>query len=168
MTYDAVFGHEYPALSKGDILPDRPANLAAMSRRPPNWSTRMTQITRTNPPTVCPPNGYTHGVLITAPARRLIMSGQIGITPDGNIPTDPATQIAQAFANLRAVLAAHDMTPANVVKVTSFLTDRAWLDAYRAARGAFFPTEPPASTLLFVAGLFAPALGFEIEAEAIA
>jgi 2-iminobutanoate/2-iminopropanoate deaminase len=124
----------------------------------------MTQITRTNPATVRAPTGYTHGVLVTAPARRLVMSGQIGITPDGTIPSDPATQ----FANLRAILEAHDMTPANVVKVTSFLTDRSWLAAYRSARGAFFPTEPPASTLLFVAGLFDPALGFEIEAEAIA
>jgi 2-iminobutanoate/2-iminopropanoate deaminase len=125
-------------------------------------------VTRTNPPTVRAPTGYTHGVLVTAPARRLVMSGQIGITPDGTIPSAPEAQVAQAFANLRAVLAAHDMTPANVVKVTSFLTNRDWLPAYRAARSAFFPTEPPASTLLFVAGLADPALHFEIEAEAIA
>jgi enamine deaminase RidA (YjgF/YER057c/UK114 family) len=128
----------------------------------------MTQITRTNPATVRAPTGYTHGVLITSPSRRLVMSGQIGIAPDGTTSSDPATQIAQAFANLRAVLAAHDMTPANVVKVTSFLTDRAWLGAYRTARAAFFSTEPPASTLLFVVGLADPAWGFEIEAEAIA
>ncbi len=125
-------------------------------------------VTRTNPPTVRAPTGYTHGVLVTAPARRLVMSGQVGLAPDGTIPADPAAQITQAFANLRAVLAAHDMTPANVVKVTSFLTDRDWLPAYRTARSAFFPTEPPASTLLFVAGLADPAFHFEIEAEAIA
>jgi 2-iminobutanoate/2-iminopropanoate deaminase len=127
----------------------------------------MTTV-RTNPPSVRAPTGYTHGVLVTAPARRLIMSGQIGIRPDGVIPDAPQDQIAQAFANLRAVLEAHDMTPANVVKVTTFLTNRDWLTAYRAARSAFFPTEPPASTLLFVAGLADPALHFEIEAEAIA
>jgi 2-iminobutanoate/2-iminopropanoate deaminase len=127
----------------------------------------MTTV-RTNPPAVRAPTGYTHGVLVTAPARRLIMSGQIGIRPDGVIPDAPQDQIAQAFANLRAVLEAHDMTPANVVKVTTFLTNRDWLAAYRAARSAFFPTEPPASTLLFVAGLADPALHFEIEAEAIA
>ena len=124
-------------------------------------------ITRTNPPTVRAPTGYTHGVLVTSPTRRLVMSGQVGMAPDGSIPADPAAQIAQAFANLRAVLAAHDMSPADVVKVTSFLTDRDWLPAYRAARSAFFPTEPPASTLLFVAGLADPAFHFEIEAEAI-
>ncbi len=125
-------------------------------------------ITRTNPPTVRAPTGYTHGVLIAAPSRRLVMAGQVGLTPDGSIPAAPEAQIAQAFANLRAVLAAHGMTPADVVKVTTFLTDRDWLPAYRAARSAFFPTEPPASTLLFVAGLADPAYHFEIEAEAVA
>jgi len=127
----------------------------------------MTTV-RTNPPTVHAPTGYTHGVLITAPGRRLITSGQVGVTPDGVIPGDADAQISCAFANLRAVLAAHDMTPANVVKVTAFLTDRDWLPAYRVIRNEFFPTEPPASTLLFVAGLAAPSLHFEIEAEAIA
>jgi 2-iminobutanoate/2-iminopropanoate deaminase len=124
--------------------------------------------TRTNPPTVRAPTGYTHGVLITAPARRLVMSGQVGIAPDGVIPAAADAQIGQAFANLRAVLEAHGMTPANVVKVTTFLTNRDWLPAYRAAHTAFFPTDPPASTLLFVAGLADPAFHFEIEAEAIA
>ena len=124
--------------------------------------------TRTTPPTVRAPTGYTHGVLITAPARRLVMSGQVGIALDGTIPAAADAQIGQAFANLRAVLEAHDMTPANVTKVTAFLTDRDWFPAYRAIRTAFFPTDPPASTLLFVAGLADPALHFEIEAEAIA
>jgi enamine deaminase RidA (YjgF/YER057c/UK114 family) len=125
-------------------------------------------VSRMNPPTVRTPTGYTHGMLITAPARRLVMSGQVGLTPDGSIPAAAEAQIAQAFANLRAVLAAHDMTPANVVKLTVFLTDRDWLSAYRAARDDFFPGDKPASTLLFVAGLADPAFHFEIEAEAIA
>jgi len=124
--------------------------------------------TRLNPPTVRAPAGYTHGVLITAPSRRLVISGQVGLAPDGSIPTAPDAEVAQAFANLRAVLEAHGMTPANVVKVTAFLTDRDWIPSYRDARNAFFPTEPPASTLLIVAGLAAPAFHFEIEAEAIA
>ena len=65
------------------------------------------------------------------------------------------------------MLEAHDMTPANVVKVTTFLTDRDWLPPYRAIRNDFFGPSA-ASTLLFVAGLADPAFHFEIEAEAIA
>jgi len=126
----------------------------------------MTTV-RTNPSTVRAPTGYTHGVLVTSPGRRLIMSGQVGIRPDGVIPDTAQAQISQAFANLRNVLEAHDMTPANVVKITTFLVDRDWLPAFRAARNDFFPSELPASTLLFVAGLADPAFRFEIEAEAI-
>ena len=77
--------------------------------------------------------------------------------------------IAQAFANLRAVLAAHEMTVANIVKTTAFLTDRELLASYRQARGALFgDNPPPASTLLFVAGLADPSWVVEIEAEAVA
>ena len=127
----------------------------------------MTTIVRLNPDTIAKPTGYSQTVLIEQPARRLICAGQIGVAPDGTVPGTAEAQIAQAFANLRNALAAHGMTPANVVKVTAFLTTREWLAAYRAARSAFFPTEPPASTLLFVAGLADPAYHFEIEAEAI-
>ena len=61
------------------------------------------------------------------------------------------------------------MTVANVVKTTAFLTDRGLLAGYRQARGAVFGDQaPPASTLLFVAGLADPRWLVEIEAEAVA
>ena len=84
------------------------------------------------------------------------------------MPNTGEGQIAQAFANLRAVLEANDMTPANLVKITTFLTDRALLSAYRAARGAVFADHAPASTLLFISGLADPRFMVEIEAEAVA
>jgi len=52
-------------------------------------------VTRTNPPTVRAPTGYTHGVLVTSPGRRLIMSGQVGIAPDGTIPRRPRRRSAR-------------------------------------------------------------------------
>ncbi|WP_158925805.1 RidA family protein [Acidisphaera sp. S103] len=127
------------------------------------------EVTRSNPPAVRTPTGYTLAVQITGNYRRLIISGQVGVAPDGSIPDNAEGQIAQAFANLRAVLAANDMTLANIVKTTAFLTDRGLLPSYRQARGAVFGDEaPPASTLLFVAGLADPAWVVEIEAEAVA
>jgi enamine deaminase RidA (YjgF/YER057c/UK114 family) len=127
------------------------------------------EVTRSNPSTVRAPTGYTHAIQITGDYRRLIISGQVGIAPDGTIPDNAEGQIAQAFANLRAVLAANGMTLANVVKTTAFLIDRELLASYRQARGAVFGDEaPPASTLLFVAGLADPNWMVEIEAEAVA
>lgn len=129
----------------------------------------MVEITGSNPPAVRAPTGYSHAISIRGAERRLVISGQIGMAPDGEIPSTGEGQIAQAFANLRAVLEANGMSPANVVKSTVFLTDRGLLGAYRTARGAFFnQSPPPASTLLFISGLVDPRLMVEIEAEAVA
>jgi enamine deaminase RidA (YjgF/YER057c/UK114 family) len=126
------------------------------------------QVTRSNPPAVRAPTGYTHAMEIKGDYRRLIISGQVGMALDGSVPGSPEGQIAQALANLRAVLTAHGMTVENIVKTTAFLTDRGLLGAYRQARGAMFGEHMPASTLLFVAGLADPAWVVEIEAEAVA
>lgn len=128
----------------------------------------MAAISNSNPPTVRAPTGYTHGILIEGAERRLIISGQVGMALDGTVPNTGEGQIAQAFANLRAVLDANGMGTSNIVKSTTFLTDRSLLAAFRAARGAVFGDHAPASTLLFVAGLADPRFVVEIEAEAVA
>lgn len=126
----------------------------------------MPVITLSNPPGVRPPaTRYSHAALVSGPHRRLVISGQVGQAPDGSVPADGAAQIAQAYANLQAVLAGHGMGIADVVKTTAFLTDRALIPAYRAARDALFATHAPASTLLVVAGLADPRWLVEIEAE---
>jgi len=128
----------------------------------------MVSITSNNPPTVRAPTGYSHGIIVEGAERRLIISGQVGMATDGSVPTTGEGQIAQAFANLRAVLDANGMRIDNVVKTTTFLTDRALLASFRTARGAVFGDHAPASTLLFVAGLADPRFMVEIEAEAVA
>jgi 2-iminobutanoate/2-iminopropanoate deaminase len=126
------------------------------------------QVTRSNPQAVRAPTGYTHAIQITGDYRRLIISGQVGMAQDGTVPGSGEGQIAQAFANLRAVLTANGMGVENIVKTTAFLTDRGLLDGYRDARRAVFGDHVPASTLLFVAGLADPRWMVEIEAEAVA
>jgi len=126
------------------------------------------EVTRSNPPAVREPTGYSHAIQITGDYRRLIISGQVGMALDGSVPSSGEGQVAQALANLRAILTAHGMTVENIVKTTAFLTDRELLGAYRQARGAAFGSHAPASTLLFVAGLADPRWVVEIEAEAVA
>jgi 2-iminobutanoate/2-iminopropanoate deaminase len=126
------------------------------------------EVTRSNPPTVRAPTGYTHAIQVTGDYRRLIISGQVGVALDGTVPASGEAQIAQALANLRAVLIANGMGVENIIKTTAFLTDRELLPVYRQARGAAFGGHTPASTLLFVAGLADPAWVVEIEAEAVA
>ena len=125
-------------------------------------------VTFSNPAGVhAPGSRYSHAALVEGPGRRLVISGQIGVQPDGSIANGGEAQIAQAVANLGAVLAAHGMGPANIVKLGVFLTERALIPVWRAEREKFLGTLAPASTLLVVAGLADPRFLFEIEAEAI-
>lgn len=92
-------------------------------------------VTFTNPDGVhAPGSRYSHAALVEGPGRRLVISGQIGVRPDGSIASGGEAQIAQALANLGAILAAHGMGPANIVKMGVFLTDRALIGPWRAER----------------------------------
>jgi enamine deaminase RidA (YjgF/YER057c/UK114 family) len=125
-------------------------------------------ITKSNPPAVRQPTGYTHAMEIKNAERWLVISGQVGMAPDGTVAETGGRQVDQALANLRAVLEANDMTVANIVKLTVFLTDLSLLGAFRAARTALLGEHAPASTLLVVAGLADPRFVVEIEALAVA
>jgi enamine deaminase RidA (YjgF/YER057c/UK114 family) len=116
-----------------------------------------------------PASRYSHAALVEgSPARRLVISGQVGLAPDGALAEGGGeAQIDRALANLDAVLAANGMGPADVVKVTVFLTDRALIGAWRTRRDAFFAGHAPANTLLIVAGLADPRIVVEVEAEAV-
>ncbi len=129
----------------------------------------MSVLTTSDPAGVrAPASRYSHAVLVEGAARRLVISGQVGIAADGSVPNTGEGQIAQAFANLRVILQEHGMGFGDVVKTTAFLTDRGLLSAFRAARETIFAEHAPASTLLFVAGLADPRWMVEIEAEAAA
>jgi enamine deaminase RidA (YjgF/YER057c/UK114 family) len=128
----------------------------------------MSVVTFSNPSAVHKPGRYSHAALVSGATRQLVISGQVGTAPDGTILEGGEAQIGQSLANLGAILAAHGMTPANVVKVTVFITDRSLIDPLRSQRMAFFGDHIPASTLLIVAGLADPRFVVEIEAEAAA
>lgn len=125
-------------------------------------------VTYSNPPGVrAPGSRYSHAARIAGGAERLVVSGQIGVAPDGQVPPGGEAQITQALANLGAVLGAHGLGFANIAKVTVFLTDPALIGPWRAMRTAAFGDHAPASTLLVVAGLASPAYLVEVEAEAV-
>lgn len=129
----------------------------------------MPVITTNNPPGVREPaSRYSHAVVVQGEERRLVISGQVGMDADGSVPSSGEAQVAQVFKNLRTILEANGMSFANVVKSTAFLTDRALLPAFRAARDVVFAEHAAASTLLFVSGLADPRWVVEIEAEAVA
>lgn len=129
----------------------------------------MPAFRHSNPPAVRPPiSCYSHAVLIEGPPHRLVVSGQVGIAPDGSIAETGEEQVEQAFANLRAILEANGMGWHDVVKTTAYVTSRDMVPKFRAHRDRLLAAAPPASTLVIVAGLVDPRLLVEIEAEAVA
>lgn len=129
----------------------------------------MARITFSNPAGAPQPaSRYSQAALIEGEGRRLVISGQVGLRPDGTPVADAEDQMGQALANLAAVLAGHGMGVENLVKVTVFLTDASQIPAWRRQRDAFLGGHAPTSTLLIVAGLASPAFAVEVEGEAVA
>lgn len=120
-----------------------------------------------NPPGFPVSPAYSHAVETRGTQRMLFVSGQVGVGPDGNVPSGIAAQAQAAVANLNAVLAAAGMTNENIVKTTIFLTDPANMQGFIEAAGPTLPQPPPAATLLIVKGLASPELLVEIEAIAV-
>jgi enamine deaminase RidA (YjgF/YER057c/UK114 family) len=106
---------------------------------------------------------YHHGVLVPADARWLFTSGQLGVGKDDAIPESVTEQARQCFRNLVAILRDARMSFADVVRISAYVTDRAYFPAYMAVRDEFVATPPPASTLLVVGGFTRPEMKVEVE-----
>jgi len=120
-----------------------------------------------NPSSIAAPfSNYAHGVEAAPNLRWLHASGQVGVKPDGSCPADFAAQCEIAWDNLLQVLKAAGMGPADMVKVTTFMTDRNDLAASRPIRDRKLEGATVASTLIFVAGLARPEWKIEIECTA--
>ncbi|MEM7252997.1 MAG: RidA family protein [Pseudomonadota bacterium] len=118
-----------------------------------------------NPTTVHPPLGrYSHTVSVPVGARWLAVAGQVGIARNGQVAKGIEKQAERAFRNVVACLRAGGMNTADLVKLTVFITDPRYVDAYREARQKVLgDAVAPASTLLVVAGLASPDLLIEVE-----
>jgi enamine deaminase RidA (YjgF/YER057c/UK114 family) len=120
------------------------------------------------PDTIAPPRGYTHVVETTGPARTIYVAGQLGLDPSGKMASDFRGQAEQAFANVKAALAAAGGSFEHVVKITCYFTDMADLPAYFEVRDSFVNTAaPPASTAVEITKLARAGALFEIEAIAV-
>ena len=120
-----------------------------------------------NPDTVYEPiAAYYQSVEVPAGARWLITAGQVGIAPDGKLVTDPEAQIEQVWKNVAALLAAADMAPEDLVKLTIYLTDVAHFVTNRTYREAALGSAKCAATGIIVAGLADPAMVIEVDVYA--
>ncbi len=110
---------------------------------------------------------YPQAVEVTNPTRWLYLSGQVPVAPDGSLAADFTGQCEQVWDNIETQLTAADMTLDNLVKVTTFLSDRAYALENREVRVRRLAGRQPALTVI-VTGIFDQAWLVEIEAVAAA
>ncbi|HEY9352880.1 MAG TPA: RidA family protein, partial [Nocardioides sp.] len=97
----------------------------------------------------------------------VVTSGQVGVTDEGAVAHGWEAQTRQTFVNLGVALAAAGASWADVVKLTYFVVSTTELPLIRAVRDEFVDlANPPASSLVQVAGLFRPDVLIEVEATA--
>ena len=99
----------------------------------------------------------------------LYMRGQVGTDFDGNLvgPGDPEAQADQAMRNVDLLLREAGSALAHVVKVTVYITDRAYREPVYRAVGRWLTGVYPCSTGLIVKGLAQPEWLMEIDVVAV-
>jgi enamine deaminase RidA (YjgF/YER057c/UK114 family) len=92
-----------------------------------------------------PAKGFAHGV--AAEGRTIWVAGQWGSDQGGNFPAGLPAQVEQALRNIAAVLGTAGAAPAQIVRLTWYVTDVADYNArlteiglaYRRVMGRHFP-----------------------------
>lgn len=119
-------------------------------------------ISTTNAPGAIGP----YSQAIRASGNFLFMSGQIPLTPSGELVSgDVRTQTEQVMKNMEGVLTEAGLTFANIVKTTIFLSSMDHFAVVNEVYGARFAENPPARSTVAVAGL---PRGVDVEIEAVA
>jgi len=110
---------------------------------------------------------YPQAVEVTAPSRWLYLSGQIPVAPDGSLAAEFTGQCDQVWDNIETQLAAAGMSLDNLVKVTTFLSDRSYALENREVRVRRLAARRQALTVI-ITGIFDESWLVEIEAVAAA
>jgi 2-iminobutanoate/2-iminopropanoate deaminase len=112
-----------------------------------------------------PPGTFSRAIQV---GDQLFVAGMTASIPNGVEGGDSMYEQTRAvFRKIQALIDAAGGTMNDVVKMTGFITDIGQREAYLRARQPFFTVDPPASTLVEVPALAAPALLIEVEVLAI-
>ncbi len=128
--------------------------------------------TAVNPVTWSTELGFNQGEVVSGHTRTLYCSGQTAVSADGKPlhEGDMASQVGLSLDNLEAVLAAADMSLANLVRLNVYTTDVDLLFAhYGVLAGRLGAARvAPTTTMLGVNRLEIPGQLVELEGTAVA
>jgi enamine deaminase RidA (YjgF/YER057c/UK114 family) len=120
--------------------------------------------TQRDPVDVFPPLAdYSHQIELSGDERLLVLSGQVGIDTEGDIPHDPIAQLELALENVRRNLAAARMDWGDLVKLTIYLVGEWDAEERRRVMAERLGDHRPCMTLVYVASLATPALKVELD-----
>jgi 2-iminobutanoate/2-iminopropanoate deaminase len=120
-------------------------------------------------PGVFDPPTYTQGIRVNQAQTILFLSGQVAYTSEGGVafPGDFTAQARGAYAAIKALVESQGGTMANVIKITTYVTDMRYRAELAPVREEFFGKKGPASTLVEISALAYPDWMVEIEAIAV-
>lgn len=116
---------------------------------------------------VKPASNYVQAVIHSGNARRLLISGQVGVTADGKVLDGMEAQLRQCWANLLAVLKAAGFEKKHLVKTVIYVTEPGQVALSRRIRDEALEGVLTASTYIQCGGLATPAFLCEVEGEAV-
>jgi enamine deaminase RidA (YjgF/YER057c/UK114 family) len=129
----------------------------------------MTTVEKFCAPGVFDPPTYSQGIKVGQAQTILFLSGQVAYTPEGGVACrgDFKGQARGAYQAIKALVEAQGGTLANIVKITTYVTDMAYRADLAPIRAEFHGPKGPASTLVEVSSLAHPDWLIEIEAIAV-
>jgi len=116
---------------------------------------------------VAPASRYAQGVVHAAGAERMVISGQLGLRPDGTLEQGIEAQMERAWSNLFAVMAAGGFERSNLVRATIYVTQPGQIGVHRRVRDRMLDGHLCANTYVEISALAAPEFLVEIEGEAV-
>jgi 2-iminobutanoate/2-iminopropanoate deaminase len=112
---------------------------------------------------------YSQGIKVSQAQSILFLSGQVAYTADGSPAHrgDFKAQARGAYQAIKDLVESQGGTLANVVKLTTYVTDMRYRVDLPSVREEFFGKKGPASTLVEISALAHPDWMIEIEAIAV-
>ena len=120
-----------------------------------------------SPGAIRPPFGrYSHAVSLDAPQKLLVISGQLAMRPDGSVPEDAGEQTAVVLAAIDACLAEAGMERTDVLRLSAYITEPDYREAYMRVRESIDPDDYTSSFALWSGTSFsAPLFAGQVAAE---
>jgi 2-iminobutanoate/2-iminopropanoate deaminase len=129
----------------------------------------MAIIEQFGAPGVFEPAAYSQGIRVSRAETILFLSGQVAYTADGGVAGrgDFKSQARGAYQAIKALVESQGGTLANVIKLTTYVTDMQYRADLAPIREEFFGKKGPASTMVEISALAHPDWMIEIEAIAV-